>query len=378
MERIPTVNVYMDETKKKKDGTVPLNIVVTYKGTRAKESCHLSMTPSDFKKGLWKRTLRKRLSEIEDKIDELISERKPFTASDCLNKTVKTNPMKVLLEMTSVKKLGEGTFVGYKITIHSLQKYFGEDFLLSDLTLHQLQGFARHTRVSATTMCGYLKRTHSLLQFAYERGYLKENVMSNWKFKQEGYKYKDKPRSRTRADITIIIKHFESGDEAAGIWLGGYYFCGLALTDLMNVEWKSVEKTFIDGNWYYHTTINRKKTREVANVVTPVFPLTEKLYAFLCTSPWGNHTVKQYTMIVNRKLKRIDPTLTYYQCRHSFCSMLVGSGAPINSIASLMGRSVNGISAYIVRISENETLAKSTSALKKTEILETPPEDLFD
>lgn len=48
------------------------------------------------------------------------------------------------------------------------------------------------------------------------------------------------------------------------------------------------------------------------------------------------------------------------------------------SIASLMGRSVNGISAYIVRISESETLAKTTSKMKGIEVLETPPEDLFD
>lgn len=378
MERTPTVNVYIDETKKRKDGQVPLNIVVTYKGTRAKESCHLWMTVQDFKKGLWKKTLRKRLSEIDDRIEELLSERKPFTASDCLSKNTTKTPLKILSEMSSVKKLGDGTVRGYIIALRSLQKYFGEDFTLSDLTLHQIQGFARHTRVNPTSMCGYLKRLHSLLQFSYEKGYLKENVMDGWKFKSEGYKAVDKPRSRTRVDITIIIKFFEKGDEAAGIWLSGFYFCGLALTDLMSVDWKKVEKTFIDGGWYYHTTISRKKTREVANVVTPVFPLTEKLYSFLLTTPWEGYSVRQYSDRINRKLKKIDPTLTYYQCRHSFCSMMVGSGAPLNSIASLMGRSVNGISAYIVRISESETLAKTTSTMKGIEVLETPPEDLFD
>lgn len=378
MERIPTVNVYMDETKKKKDGQVPLNIVVTYKGTRAKESCHLSMTPADFKKGLWKRTIRKRLSEIEDKIDELISERKPFTASDCLNKTVKTNPMKVLLEMSSVKKLEEGTVESYRIALSSLKKYFGEYFTLDELSLHQIQGYARITKVNPTTMCGYLKRLHTLLEFAYEKGYLSENVMSNWKFKADGYKHKDKPKSVGRGEITKLITFFEKGDESAGVWLGGFYFNGLALTDLMSVDWKGLDKSFIDGNWYWSFTVNRKKTREVAHVVTPVFPLTEKLYVFLCTEPWKGYNVRQYTSRINRLLKKIDPSLTYYQCRHTFCSMMVASGSPLNTISSMMGRSVNGISAYVMRVTETESLARVASSLKKTEILETPPEDLFD
>ena len=371
----PQVSVIQDETKKKKDGTSPLYIMVCWKGSRAKESCRLSMTKKDFSSGLWKRLLKKRLSEIDDKIDELMSDRKPFTASDCLNRTMKNSPLKVVTEMSSIKKLGEGTVTGYIYTIHALQNYFGEDFTLSDITLHQMMGFARHSGVSPTTVCGHLKRTHSLLQFAFEKGYLSQNVMSGWKFKSDGYKPKDKPRSRNRGDITIIIKYFEMGNESAGIWLSGYYFCGLALTDLMGVDWENIEKIFDNGNWFYHTVIFRKKTKESANIVTPIFPLTEKLYKFLLTKPWRNFTVKNYSNKINKDLKKIDKTLTYYQCRHSFCSMMVASGVSLNTIASMMGRSVNGISAYIVRISEVGTLAKASMSLKKTELLEEPPED---
>ena len=379
MKVFPTVNVYIDESKEKKDGTFPLNIIVTYRGTRAKESLKISLSKPDYKRGLWKRLARSRLTEIENRIEELLSVGAPFTAKDCLAATDNTtNPTKVLSELAAVKRLGDGTVRTYNNAIVSLKKYFGEDFLLSDITLHQMQGFARYTKVAPGTMCNYLKKIKSLLQFATERGYLKENIMSGWNFRAEGYKFIDKPRSKNRGDISVLIKHFENGNKAAGIWLSGYFFCGLGLADLMFVDWPKVQKTFIDGGWFFQTTVNRKKTREVANIVTPVFPLTEKLYEFLCTKPWEGYSVFQYTGKVNLELKKIDPTLTYYQCRHSFCSMMVASGVPINSIASLMGRSVNGISAYVQRITENSTLAKATAALRRTEILETPPEDLFE
>ena len=47
------------------------------------------MSRKEFEKGLWKRTpsIRRRLNEIDDRITELMSSRKPFTASDCLGKT---------------------------------------------------------------------------------------------------------------------------------------------------------------------------------------------------------------------------------------------------------------------------------------------------
>ena len=57
--------------------------------------------------------------------------------------------------------------------------------------------------------------------------------------------------------------------------------------------------------------------------------------------------------------------------------MMVASGVPVNVIVSMMGRAVSGISAYIARISESESLSKAADALRRTEILETPPEDLF-
>ena len=95
----------------------------------------------------------------------------------------------------------------------------------------------------------------------------------------------------------------------------------------------------------------------------------------LRTKPWTKR--KNYQNWLNRELKTIVPGLTYYTCRHTFCSMLVASGTPLNTISSMMGRSVSGISAYIERITESSALAKAADSIRLTEIPETPPEDIF-
>ena len=165
------------------------------------------------------------------------------------------------------------------------------------------------------------------------------------------------------------------GNEAAGIWLSGYYFCGLALIDLMSVKWEGVDETTIKDGRYYTFIVNRRKTKEVAHVMTPVTPLTRSLLGLLQTKPWEKR--RHYTNYINRELKKIEPGLTYYTCRHTFCSMMVAAGIPLNTISSMMGRSVNGLTAYILRVTEGEALSRAATALRFTELPETPPEDIW-
>lgn len=366
----PTVKVILKTAKKRKDGLSPIYIHINWRMTRAEEST------GEYGEKKFKPTpsIRKRIVEIENRIDELLATRSEFTAADCLKKVKRLKPDVILLEMSSVKRLEHSTVSTYFEAVNSLKRYFG-DFTLDELTLFSIQGWARATGVSPVTMCTYLKKLHSLLNYSVQRGYLKSNVMDGWNFKGEGFKWKDCPRSRTRGDITKIINEWKKGNEVAGIWLSGYYFCGLALSDILRVEWDKIPEEWVSGSLYYRFNVNRKKTRETARIMTPVTTLTKSLLELLRRAPWKR--MKNYKNFVNSELKKIDPTLTYYQCRHSFCSMMVASGVPVNVIASMMGRAVSGISTYIARISESDSLRAAADALKRTEIIETPPEDLF-
>lgn len=380
----PVVKTTLRTPKTGRNGMICIK--VNWKGTRAHESTGVKMSKKDFDNGLWKRnpTVRKRLNEIDSRITELMSEHSPFTASDCLGKTSTGHTVDwILSDMVKVKRLEDNTVRNYRTAIKSLRKYFGEDFRLEDLTLDELKGYARTIRVEPATMCCHLKCLKSLLNYAASRGYIRENIMERWKYRLDGFKDRDKPKARTRAEVTILINRFETEKdplmrEAVGTWLAAYYFSGLALTDLVRVDWEHIEKDLINGRWYYKLSIFRKKTRELASVMAPVIPLTESLVSLMRTRPWERYrSVANYNQYVNIRLKRVLPNLTYYQARHTFCSMLVAGGTPLNVIGAMMGRGVMGLTAYIERINEGSALAKAADHIRMTELPETPPEDLF-
>ena len=374
----PTVKVIIDTTKERKsDGKCPIYIQVTWKGARVKEKAGF-LTEKEYKKRSYKtdKTIMRRIREIDRRIDELSSD----GGFDPLSKVLRSpslTPFRVISELCRVKRLSFRTCEGYMTTHRVLQSYFGEDYMLENLTLPMIQGFARTIRVSPSTMAFYLKDLKSVLGYAAERGYVKENVMENWKFKKDGYKDREKPRSRTTYEIKEYVKRWRSKkEECLGIWLSGYYFNGLSLVDLVSVDWGKVEERFIGDGSYYSFNIERKKTKEVAHVMTPVTELTKELLSFLQTKPWENHSYAYYSSYINSSLKRIDPTLTYYQCRHSFASLLVGSRTPLNTIAAMLGRSVTGLSTYIHRVTEEETLAAASKALIDEEVVVSMEDEL--
>lgn len=379
----PRVNIRIDTTKKRKDGLSPLYIHIQWEGTRVKESTGIYSTPEDFRRKKYRsdRRLKKRLEEIEERVDELMSSHKPFTAKDCIRKPErKVTPDMVVTEMCRVKRFADKTAAQYRTAIWSLKQYFGDDFTLDELDLGKIQGYARTIRVSPSSMSSYLKCLNSIYNYAVDKGYVATNPIAKWSWKADGYKPADKPRAIGKGDITVIINTYRTTTykplkEAAAVWLAGYFFNGLAIVDLVNVDWSSLPKEFINGGWYYNFHIHRRKTKEIANVMTPVTPLTDSLVEFMQTSPWKKK--KHYSDYINYHLKKIDPTLTYYQCRHSFASYMVNSGMPVNVVATMMGRSVNGIATYINRVTEKDVLGRAAEALKHTELPVTPPEDIW-
>lgn len=365
----PTIRCIIEKSKKRKDGLFPLYILVTWKFKRAKESTGIYLSEKDFKKESFKtvKTLTKRLFDLETRVNELLLDGRDFTPSDVLSVSICKKPQVIISELCRIKKLAPKTVEGYFSTLKVLKFYFG-DFYLNELTLSKIQGFARTIRVAPSTMAFYLKNLKSTLNFAVERGYIKENVMQNWSHKRDGYKDREKPRSRSKFEISEFVKIWKSKrEECIGIWLSGYYFNGLALTDLISVNWSKIYPRFIEDGEFYSFIIERKKTKEVAHIMCPVTPLTKDLKEFLSSEPWKKH--RFYSQYINLKLKKIDPTLTYYQCRHSFASLLVSTRTPLNTIASMLGRSVNGLSTYIHRVTEDETLAAASKALIDDEVV---------
>lgn len=377
----PQITLRVEETKKRKsDGLSPLYIVVSWKG-RVKEATGIYIKPQQLKNNTIKNNsraneqLQNRLQEIDDNIKILQATRQPFTASQVLEKQkARMTILSVASKIQQTKHLKDSTMAGYTQAHKHLLLYFGQDYDLQTITLADIQGFARVLAKDhkPTSICGLLNVIKSSYTFAYEYMGMTHHPIIDWHHKREGYAPARNPKAVTEqliSTLCIIAKsnnyHDKSLQEAVRIWVAGYCFGGLALCDLMRVDWDEVLHSVesLDFTSSFTFNINRAKTNQMAKVVTPCTTLTIFLVSYLATKPWGKRTTQQYTNFINNQLHKLDDKLTYYTCRHTYCTQLVNSNTSISDIATMMGRSINGIGTYIKQVTDTQHLANVASKL---------------
>ena len=376
----PQISLRIEESKKRKsDGLSPLYIVVSWKG-RVKEATGIYIKPEQLKNNTIKgnsranEQLQKRLAEIDDNIKCLQATRQPFTASQVLEKQQsRMTILSVARKIQEVKHLKDNTMVNYVQAHRHLLLYFGQDYDLQNITLAQIQGFARILAINhkPTAICGIINVIKAVYNFAYQYLNMPHHPVIDWHHKRDGYAPAKSPKAVTadQVDELIILATYNPPDkhlqEAAKIWLSGFYFGGLALCDLMRVKWEEVAKSveYIDNQLVISFEVYRSKTQQLAKVVTPCTELTRALLFFLVTKPWGKRTTQQYSGFINNQLKKLSPSLTYYASRHTFCTQLVESQANISDIATMMGRSINGIATYIKQVTDTQHLASVAAKL---------------
>lgn len=371
----PQISLRVEESKKRKsDGLSPLYIVVSWKG-RVKEATGIYIKPEQLKNNTIKgnsranQQLQNRLAEIDDNIKLLLATRQPFTASQVLEKQkARITILSVSRKIQQVKHLKDSTMSNYTQAHKHLLLYFGQDYDLQTITLADIQGFARTLSKDhkPTAICGILNVIKSTYTFAHEYMGMPRHGVMDWHHKRDGYAPARNPKAVTTDQLDELIIIASAKDcpdknlqEAAKIWLSGFYFGGLALCDLMRVRWDEVINSveYIDNQPVVSFEIYRSKTQQLAKVVTLFTSLTSSLLVFLALKPWGKRTPQQYSGFINNQLKKLDKSLTYYACRHTFCTQLVQSQANISDIATMMGRSINGIATYIKQVTDTQHLA---------------------
>ena len=70
-----------------------------------------------------------------------------------------------------------------------------------------------------------------------------------------------------------------------------------------------------------------------------------------------NHKIIERNVNHNTNEPLIDAdNITLYSARHTFSSMLINSGASLNALASLLGRSIQGIECYVKQLQDDEEI----------------------
>ena len=330
-------------------------IVVRWKG-RATESTKIKgKTPNGWKK---EPKILARINEVEMRVTELMSgyyQGQEFTASQCLSKASGEKELwRILREMERVKGLSSKTVANYTSAIKLYYSYFNT----TAITTNDLIGWAKVLRrkYDNSSLWAYFTCLRALFRFAGGR-----DPFDGWNFQREGYKTKQAPKARTKEEVKKLERLFVyDGNKYAGIWLASYQFCGLALVDMLRVDWRHLEPVQLGGGRFYAFRIARQKTNQTANVVTQANRLTMKLVELMREVVEWPYSKEVLAAKINWNLGRLDfnPKLTYYQARHTRATALVNANTPLTVISSLLGRNVRGLEGYIRQVTQNEALAE--------------------
>ena len=185
-------------------------------------------------------------------------------------------------------------------------------------------------------------------------------------------------RALTREEINLILRHYSQTGNA-GIWVMLMLFAGLRRSEMLGLDWASVDLTARTitvsqvGVISNNQIIIQQRTKTKAG--TRIIPIVEPLYnalvsipaphvGFVCKSMRGhdltetavNCGIKHFISTVNRlesgtplvqSGKRTDlhpdpaPKFSFrcHDLRHTFCTLLYDSGVDVKFAAYLMGHS---------------------------------------
>lgn len=387
----PQITVKPDTSKVRRDGTAPIYIYVNWRG-RAKQATGVYCRPSDWKSKTMSvsgspeltRRIRALVDTIERNVDELTSKPEPFTARDVLECHSGDRGRVSILALASMVARDRG------LSTRTQDKYIENcrlfermtDRYMFDLTTDEWRGLAATMKGQGYSLAGIwtaLAVWSSMLNYAVDHGIIKTNNLAQWKYKKDGYKAKDNPRALTAEEVELLWEWYEATDCLAGLlWFASYYFNGLAMADLITVDWSNVELKEADGRyWYDGGLIYRRKTNTKVPVICAMSPMcimpalasTDDLRKREVLEKMKGLTLdksnKYYNALANNQLKGSPiKGITFYTARHTYCTSLVNARVPLNDIATLMGRSVNTLSTYIRQVSSTEHLVGALSNIK--------------
>lgn len=324
----------------------------------------------------------------------------PYTINELLCEGKVENTLDAIVkELARERQWSNGTRRTYELTVRCLRKY-RPDIQLIDINRDMVIGFARWLNRNGArnnTVRVRLAILQGICNFAFNRKMIPERISFDIKRKYQNDAIK---RAITIDQLRCMRKYRDRIEDGArkyalSVYLLGYYFQGLALCDLMRVKMADLK---FDSQQRIIYNTKRTKTNHPVNIVLDAtnkgfWDLFEYFneragYCLInCIGKDDSVAVQERKIIdmrnrINWSLGRFaeeanmglipecelcdnfPEKLTYYSIRHSFATNYIyNKGNPFH-LATLMGRSEDGISRYVKSLSSIDEIAKEKELIE--------------
>jgi integrase len=360
--------LFYANSSKEKNGVAPIFGRVTVNGQVAQFSCKQSVPLSlwDAKgnrakgKGDEAQRINHALDKIKARIIELynqIRERENFVTAEMVRNAYQGigNEYETLLRAFDKhnadfnKRVGKDRVLGtadrYRIIRDHVSNFIGSYYKRKDIALKELtEEFIRQFDIYLRTEVGlqsatageYAKPIKMIVARAHCDGHLHRNPFARYHISRES-----KARQfLTEEELQMMMNHPLSNPTLARIRDVFVFGCltGISFIDIKNLTINHLEN--INGSWWIITARQKTKIPFRVKLLDSAYRIIERYEPYrkdnhlfdLPCNPQTNQKLKQVV-----KECGIDKLVTFHQSRHSFATLALTKGMPIETVSKILG-----------------------------------------
>ena len=365
---------YINRQKTKVDGKTGILCRITIDGKSAAITTGEECNPSEWnaKQGLTTdRKTNQRLHEFRELVEKTYRDivRDGVVSVELVKNRLQgiaTHPTTLLAmsraELQAVKESigrsrAEGTYLNLSHSDRNLREFVKDkglqDISISTITedlFEEYRFFFKKRGLKGTTINNYLCWLSRLMFRAVSQRIIRYNPFEHAKYEKEEKKIRFLQKSEVAKLATMKMNDSEA--ELARLMFVFSCFTGLAIADMKHLLYNHIQ-TAADGRKY----IRKERQKTKVEFIVPLHPIAEAIIRHCWEEQEindGQQTVKEKgeTLIFPRECSRsvidtklsivgkacgIKERLSFHMARHTFGTMSLSAGIPIESIAKMMG-----------------------------------------
>ena len=383
---------YINRQKTKADGNTAILCRITIDGKSTAittgEECKVSEWNS--KQGLTtNRKTNQRINEFRELVEKTyrdILTREGVVSVELIKNRLQgiaTNPTTLLAmskaELQAVKESvgksrAEGTYLNLYYSDRNLREFIEnkgvQDISIATITeslFEEYRFFLKKHRLKLSTINNNLCWLSRLMFRAVSRRIIRCNPFENTKYEKE----EKKIRFLQKGDVMKLMAMSMNDKEAELARQMFIFSCftGLAITDMENLEYSHIQMA-ADGQRY----IRKERQKTKVEFVVPLHPIAETIISHCRNSQAGNEeqqavkekgdslvlqphcsrSVMGKNLSIVGKACGIRQRLSYHMARHTFGTMSLNAGIPIESIAKMMGHASISSTQIYAQVTDNK------------------------